>query len=101
MPIRKLRGPPSSEDTLWREPGSLELMDAIRSVWDFADRTIEPKFPPGVYKHRSIEDAKALRQVWEAENFRRYWERQANAALALLGGGLVPAAEPLDAVEVA
>lgn len=74
MPIRKFRGVEEMEDTLWRSPGAA-LWAAIRRVWEFGARTGRPRFPPGVYKHRSIEDAKALRETWDAENFRRFHER--------------------------
>ena len=32
------------------------------------------RFPPGVYKHRTIEDAKLQRDRWEEENFRALWK---------------------------
>lgn len=63
------------EDTLWRAPGP-ELWRAIARVWDFAARTCPRRFPPGVYKHRSIEEAQALRDKWEENDFRAYWRRQ-------------------------
>jgi hypothetical protein len=34
------------------------------------------RFPPGVHKHRSIDDAQALRERWQEANFRAFWERQ-------------------------
>lgn len=76
MPIRKFRGPEGMEDSLWYEPGSPELARAIRRVWDFARRTCPRKFPPGVYRHRTIEEAQALREQWEAANFEEFWRRR-------------------------
>jgi hypothetical protein len=67
------------EDSLWYESNDPTLWEAIRRVWDFADRTVTPRFPPGVHKHRSIDEAQATREVWEERNFRAYWERQVNA----------------------
>ena len=69
MPVRKFRDVSEMEDTLWREPGDPELFRAIASVWDFAARTCPRRFPPGVYRHRSIEEAKALREKWEEADF--------------------------------
>ncbi len=63
------------EGNTWKEPGSPELMRAIRSTWDFAQRTLQPKFPPGVYKYRSIEEMKAQRERWAQANFEAYQER--------------------------
>ena len=42
-------------------------------VWNFADRISERHFPPGVHKHRCIEEAQELRDRWEEVNFQRYW----------------------------
>jgi hypothetical protein len=73
MPVRKFRSLEDMEDSLWREPGP-ELWRAIASVWRFADRTCPKRFPPGVYRHRSIEDAQRQREAWEEANFRALWE---------------------------
>jgi hypothetical protein len=35
-----------------------------------------PALPPGVYKHRSIEDAERLRDQWEEADFKALWERR-------------------------
>ena len=78
MPVRKFRSleeMQAMEDSLWREPGP-ELWRAIASVWRFAERTCPKRFPPGVYRHRSIEDAQRLREVWEEANFRALWGRR-------------------------
>jgi len=75
MPWRKVRSLQEMEDTLWRDPGP-ELWRAIARVWDFAARTCTRRFPPGVYKHRSIEEAQALREQWEDADFQAHWRRQ-------------------------
>lgn len=75
MPVRKVRSLQEMEDSLWREPGP-ELWRAIDSVWRFAARTFPRKFPPGVYRYRSIEEAKAQREIWEEADFRALWGRR-------------------------
>jgi len=75
MPIRKFRDVTEMEGNTWREPGDPRLFEAIRATWEFAHRTLQPHFPPGVYKHRSIEDAERLREVWERANFEAYRAR--------------------------
>ena len=78
MPVRKFRSleeMQEMEDSLWREPGP-ELWRAIASVWRFAERTCPKRFPPGVYRHRSIEDVQRQRAVWEEANFRALRERR-------------------------
>ena len=62
------------EDT-WHEPGSPELFRAIQATWDFAHRTIQPRFPPGVYKHRSFEEAEKQSERWAQANFEAYQAR--------------------------
>jgi hypothetical protein len=76
MPIRKFRHVGEMEDTLWYERGDPTLFGAIARVWDFAQRTCQPRFPPGVYKHRSFADADAQRERWEAANFEAFQERR-------------------------
>jgi hypothetical protein len=65
MPFRKVRHLRELEDALWRPAGDPELWRAIERVWDFAARTCPRRFPPGVYRHRSIEEALAQRDRWE------------------------------------
>ena len=76
MPVRKYRDVSEMKD-IWHKPGSPELFRAIRATWDFAQRTLQPYYPPGVYKHKNIESLQAQRAVWEKANFERYQARQA------------------------
>lgn len=76
MPVRKFRSLQEMEDSLWREPGDPELWRAISAVWRFAARTVPQRFPPGVYRHQSIEDAERQREEWDEANFRELWERR-------------------------
>ncbi len=81
MPIRKFR---SWEDIPagWLPAGSPELWAAIAAVWDFGQRTTRPHFPPGVYKHRSIEELGLQEEEWAVANFRAFWERRRAQELA-------------------
>jgi len=74
MPIKKFRDISEMSDT-WLESGSPELATAIRNVWGLAKHLCPLHFPPGVFKHRSIEDAEALRERWEHANFIAQQER--------------------------
>jgi hypothetical protein len=76
MPFRKLNSLQEMEDSLWREPGDPQLFQAIRTVWNFAARTCPTTFPPGLYRHRSIEEADRQRELWEEQNFKALWERR-------------------------
>lgn len=75
MPIRKYRDVSEIEDP-WCEPADPALHAAIRRVWAFAARTCPLRFPPGVYRHRSLEEADAQREQWETANFAAFQARR-------------------------
>jgi hypothetical protein len=85
MPLRKFRSLEAMEDALWYPCGETALWEAIRRVWDFAERSVPRRFPAGVHKHRSIEGAQRLRDEWEERDFRLFWERQRQAGVAMPG----------------
>jgi hypothetical protein len=76
MPVRKIHDLQEMEDSLWREPGDPQLWREIEAVWGFASRTCPQHFPPGVYKHRSIEEAQRQREIWEIADFQALWRRR-------------------------
>ena len=76
MPVKKFRSVEEMEGSLWRQAGDPELLRAIRAVWSFAAQTVPRHFPPGVYKHRSIEDAQRLRDEWERLDFEALWKNR-------------------------
>lgn len=76
MPVRKFRDVSEMEGNTWLEPGDPRLFEAIRATWKLAAEMTRPRFPPGVYKHRSIEEAEALRQEWDRANFEAFHARR-------------------------
>jgi len=76
MPIRKFHDVSEMEDALWYERGDRALYPAIARTWDFAERTCHRRFPPGVHKHRTIEDADAQRERWDDENLQMFQARR-------------------------
>jgi hypothetical protein len=76
MPVRKFRNLQEMEDSLWHEPGDPRLWQAIANVWGFAARTCPRRFPPGIYHHRTIEDAQRQRDLWEEADFLAFWKRR-------------------------
>lgn len=75
MPVRKFKDVSGMEDTLWLERGPT-LFATIRRVWDFADRTTQPRFPRGVYRHRSVEEMNAQDERWAQANFDAFQARR-------------------------
>jgi len=76
MPVKKFRDVSEIEEVTY-ERGSRRLFEVIAHVWGLSDRICPLRFPPGVFKHRSIEDAERLREQWEDANFRAHRERMA------------------------
>lgn len=74
MPVKKFRSVEEMSEPQWLPIGPA-LWEAMAYLSEMAERTVGHRFPPGVYKHRSIEDAQNLRLRWEDENVRRYHER--------------------------
>jgi len=75
MGVRKFRSVEEMDGYRWYEPGDPALYRAIRRVWELGYRTIQPQFPAGVFKHRSVESMNALQETWEEANFLAYHER--------------------------
>ncbi len=65
MPVRKYHSIDEMPDETWREPGDSMLYRAIRQVWDFGRRTSRRRYPPGVYRFRSIREMDAAQSEWE------------------------------------
>ena len=76
MPVRKFRSVEEMSCNLWYAPGDPRLWDAMAAVWGFAASASQMRFPPGVYKHRSIEESNHLRDEWEAASIRRLEEER-------------------------
>jgi hypothetical protein len=76
MPVYKYRDIAEMDAGGWRPKGDPGLFRAMRATWELARRTTAPRFPPGVYKHRSADDADALRERWERANFEAFHARR-------------------------
>lgn len=70
MPVRKLRSLDEAEEACWRDPHDPLLWRQIAAVWDLSRRLAPRRFPPGVHKHRSIEEAGAQAERWVVEETR-------------------------------
>jgi hypothetical protein len=75
MGVRKFRSVEEMDGYRWYEPGDPVLYQAIRRVWELGYRTILPRFPPGVHKHRTLESKNALQDAWADSNFAAYQDR--------------------------
>jgi len=72
MPVRRFRSiAEMKREARWRPAGTPELWRAIASIWDLGRRTRGARFPPGVYRHRSIDSLNALTATWGDHRGRR------------------------------
>jgi hypothetical protein len=77
VPIRRFRSVEEMSEPPWRKPGTPELWRAIEAVWAFGARTGVHRFPPGVYRHRTVESLNALSETWAEANFRAFRDARA------------------------
>ncbi|MBN2496140.1 MAG: hypothetical protein JXR96_16220 [Deltaproteobacteria bacterium] len=67
MPVRRLESLEDARDAVWYEPDDPALWRTIRAVWELAARLCPYRFPPGVYRQRSIEESNQQRECWEQQ----------------------------------
>jgi len=66
MPVQKFRSFDEAREALWGDPGDPAHLRRVAWLWAFADRLYPRRFPHGVYRYTSIEEADLQRQAWEA-----------------------------------
>jgi hypothetical protein len=79
VPVRRFRSVEEMDGPRWYEPGDPALFRALRRVWALHARTLRPRFPPGVYRHRTLEAMNRLQDQWDEANFREYRRRLESA----------------------
>jgi hypothetical protein len=65
MPIRRFRSVEEMKAPPWRERGTRELFDAIAALLETGRRTMPRRFPPGVHRHRSIDELDRQVDAWQ------------------------------------
>jgi len=79
MPVRKFRSVEEMNQPIWRRPGDPELYRTMRAVWE-RGRLMNPRrFPPGVYKYRSIEEMNRAQEQSLAEHVAALRKQRDNA----------------------
>jgi len=69
MPVRRFRSVEEMDGPRWYHPGDPALFRALRRVWALHARTVRPRFPPGVHRHRDLASMNALQEAWDEANF--------------------------------
>ena len=65
MPVRKFKRVEEMDRASWLAPDDPALLRRIAYVWTLARKMSPRRFPPGVYKHRSIEALNEQCAEWE------------------------------------
>ena len=71
MPVLKFRSFEEAREALWGDPGDPAYIRRIAWLWAFSDRLYPRRFPAGVYRFASIEEANRQREEWDAAGLRR------------------------------
>lgn len=79
MPVRKFRSVAEMPPPPLREPGTQALFDAVAGHWRTGALMADLRFPPGVYRHGSVDSLNARTDAWEAERIERVRQRNERA----------------------
>lgn len=71
MPVRRFRSVEEMKAERGYDRDDPRLPKVIEGIWTFGRLTAGLRFPPGVYRHRNVEELNAQTEAWAEENFRR------------------------------
>jgi hypothetical protein len=77
MPVRRFRSIEEMKAERGYDRNDPVLPRVIEGIWTFGERTARLRFPPGVYRHRTLDDLNARTSEWADENFRSFQVRRA------------------------
>lgn len=70
MPVQKFRSFEEAREALWGEAGDPRHLRRVAWLWAFSDLLRPVRFPRGVHRYASIEEAGREREAWEAAGAR-------------------------------
>ena len=65
MPVYKFKTFEEAEDALWNFHPDERYFERVKELWNFADRLCPIRYPRGIFKFRTIEEANAHRDAVE------------------------------------
>ncbi len=68
MPVRRFRSVEAMSQPRWRHPGDPALYAAMAGLWELGARIQKRRFPPGVHRHRSVEEMDASVEQWHRQH---------------------------------
>jgi len=78
MPVRKFRSIEDMSRAHWRAPGDPDLYRTIARLWSFGQRSGVHRFPPGVYRSRSVQEINERNEQWSLANFHAFVDAREN-----------------------
>ncbi len=90
MPVRKFRSIEEMKAVRGYDRDDPLLARVIEGIWTFGERTARLRFPPGLYRHRSLADLNARTAEWADQNFRSHQVRRAAERAAAAAASPTP-----------
>jgi len=66
MPVRKFRSFEEAREALWGDPDDPAYRRQLAWLWALSSRLARFRYPRGVYRYATIEEAGRQREAWEA-----------------------------------
>ena len=79
MPIYKYKTFEEARMALWSREPDRTYFRQLNSLWALADRLSRFKYPSGVFKYRTFEEADKQRGEWDLSNTRRTVRRDSKS----------------------
>jgi hypothetical protein len=76
MPLQKFRSFAEARKALWCDKPDAAYYRQVAELWAFAERINPVRFPKGVFKFRSIEEANQAKERWLTEHVRQLREQR-------------------------
>ncbi|MGA1823598.1 MAG: hypothetical protein ACMUIP_02965 [bacterium] len=68
MSVIKYKNPEDATRALWCFTPDAEYYRRVRELWRTANRLCPPRFPQGIFKYKTFEDAAKQKLAWLIEN---------------------------------
>ena len=82
MPIRKFRSVAEMDEArkdLWCDELDGKCLQRIADLWERSSRISPRRYPKGIFKFRSLDEAQAHREYWIRENILRVQSERASS----------------------
>ena len=67
MPVQKFRSLDEAQQALWGDPTHPSHLLRVAWLWRLGSQLAPRRYPRGVHRYRSIEEANRVRESWERD----------------------------------